>query len=152
MTISEPLTSRLDVFKPRYRFRSAATGRYVSRAFALLWPRETVREKIMIPFLTPFMARLIGPRFATAATWLLLGVIAVIAFNIWLSGREKAAVQADRDKANVETVKVTTEARDDADAAGAVRTDQFEKQQTKDEKDIQDAKDNDRSPLDALFD
>lgn len=106
----------------------------------------------MIPFLTPFIARLIGPRFATAATWLLLGIVAVIAFNIWLSGREKAAVQADRDAANVEVVKATTKARDDADAAAAGRADQFEQQQTQDEKDIQDAKDTGRSPLDALFD
>lgn len=45
MTVSEPLTSRFDALKPRYRFRSAATGRYVSRAFALLWPRETVKER-----------------------------------------------------------------------------------------------------------
>ena len=109
----------------------------------------------MIPFLTPLIARLIGPRFAhlaKAATWVLLGIVAIVAFNIWLSGREKAAVQADRDKANVEAVQVTTEARDDADAAAADRADQFEKQQAQDEKDIQDAKDNDRSPLDALFD
>ena len=106
----------------------------------------------MIPFLTPLIARLIGPRFATAATWALLAVVAIVAFNIWLSGREKAAVQADRDKANVEAVQVTTEARDDADAAAADRADQFEKQQAQDEKDIQDAKDTERSPLDTLFD
>jgi hypothetical protein len=106
----------------------------------------------MIPFLTPFIARLIGPRFATAATWALLAVVAVIAFNIWLSGREKAAVTADRAAANVEVVKATTEARDNADASATVRSDQFEKQQVKDEKDIQDAKDTNRSPLDALFD
>ena len=30
--------------------------------------------------------------------------------------------------------------------------DQFEQQQTQDEKDVQDAKDTNRSPLDALFD
>lgn len=106
----------------------------------------------MIPFLTPFIARLIGPRFATAVTWLLLGIVAIIAFNIWLSGREKAAVQTDRDKANVEVVKATNEARDDADAAAAGRADQFEQQQAQDEKDVQDAKDTGRSPLDALFD
>lgn len=109
----------------------------------------------MIPLLTPFIARLLGPRFdrfATAATWVLLAVIAVIALNLWLSGRERAAVQADRAESNVEAVKVTTEAQDDADAAATGRTEQFEKQQSQDEKDIQDAKDTDRSPLDALFD
>jgi len=30
----------------RFRFRSSVTGRFVSRLFALLWPRETEREKI----------------------------------------------------------------------------------------------------------
>ena len=43
--IAEP-TRRRDVLNWRYRFRSAVTGRYVSRAFALLWPRETVRERV----------------------------------------------------------------------------------------------------------
>ena len=106
----------------------------------------------MIPFLTPFIARLIGARFATAATWTLLAIVAIVAFNVWLSGREKAAVTADRSKANVEVVKATTEARDDADAAAAVRSDKFEKQQAQDKKDIDDAQRDDRSPLDALFD
>jgi hypothetical protein len=31
---------------PRYRFRSSVTGLFVSKAFALLHPRETVRERI----------------------------------------------------------------------------------------------------------
>lgn len=109
----------------------------------------------MIPFLTPLIASMLGPRFAhfaKAATWALLGIVAIIAFNIWLSGCEKAAVQADRDKANVEVVKATNEARDDADAAAAGRAGEFEQQQTQDEKDIQDAKNTGRSPLDALFD
>jgi len=39
-------TRRRDVFKRGYRFRSAVTGRYVSRLFALLRPRETIRERI----------------------------------------------------------------------------------------------------------
>ena len=37
---------RRDALNWRYRFRSAVTGRYVSRAFALLWPRETVKERV----------------------------------------------------------------------------------------------------------
>lgn len=37
---------RLDAFKPRYVFRSAVTGRYVRRWFALLFPSECVRERI----------------------------------------------------------------------------------------------------------
>lgn len=43
--ISE-VTKRRDVFKRGIRFRSAVTGRYVSRAYALLWPRQTVSERI----------------------------------------------------------------------------------------------------------
>jgi hypothetical protein len=38
-------TRRRDVFNPRFKFRSAVSGQYVSRAFALLWPRECVRER-----------------------------------------------------------------------------------------------------------
>lgn len=36
---------RIDALKPWLVFRSALTGRYVSRAFALLHPRETVSER-----------------------------------------------------------------------------------------------------------
>lgn len=39
-------TKRIDAFKPGYRFRSAVTGKYVSRWYALLFPRETVKERI----------------------------------------------------------------------------------------------------------
>lgn len=31
---------------PRYRYRSAVTGRWVSRPYAALHPRETVRERV----------------------------------------------------------------------------------------------------------
>jgi hypothetical protein len=37
---------RRDVFKRRYRFRSAVTGKYVPRWYALLFPRETMREEV----------------------------------------------------------------------------------------------------------
>lgn len=36
---------RRDVFKRGYRFRSAITGRFVSRIFALFNPSTTVRER-----------------------------------------------------------------------------------------------------------
>lgn len=42
--ISEP-AKRLDAFRPRYLFRDARTGRFVSRVYALLWPQYTVRER-----------------------------------------------------------------------------------------------------------
>ncbi len=35
----------LDVLKPWYAFRDADTGRFVSRLYALLHPRTTVRER-----------------------------------------------------------------------------------------------------------
>lgn len=35
------------LLSPRYRFRSAVTGQYVSKAYALLHPRETVRERVL---------------------------------------------------------------------------------------------------------
>lgn len=36
---------RIDVLKPWLAFRSAITGRYVSRFYALLHPAETVSER-----------------------------------------------------------------------------------------------------------
>lgn len=43
--ITEPVRRR-DALKPGYRFRSAVTGQFVSRLYALLFPRETVKERI----------------------------------------------------------------------------------------------------------
>lgn len=37
---------RRDVLNPRYRFRSAITGLFVSRLYALLHPDTTVKEKV----------------------------------------------------------------------------------------------------------
>ena len=36
----------IGLVSPRYRFRSAVTGEFVSKAYALLHPRETVRERV----------------------------------------------------------------------------------------------------------
>lgn len=36
----------LNALKPKYVYRSAVTGKYVSHAFALLHPSETVRERV----------------------------------------------------------------------------------------------------------
>lgn len=36
----------LDLLNPRYRFRSAETGLFVSKMFALLHPSTTVRERV----------------------------------------------------------------------------------------------------------
>lgn len=44
MSLSTP-TRRRDVLNLRYVFRDARTGRFVSRAFALLWPQYTVKER-----------------------------------------------------------------------------------------------------------
>ena len=45
MTLGEPIRRR-DVLSPRFAFRDARTGRYVSRVFALLWPQYTVKERV----------------------------------------------------------------------------------------------------------
>lgn len=37
---------RRDAFKRRYRFRSAVTGEYVTRLYALMHPRETIKERV----------------------------------------------------------------------------------------------------------
>jgi hypothetical protein len=34
------------LLSPKYRFRSAITGEYVSKAYALLNPFTTIREKV----------------------------------------------------------------------------------------------------------
>lgn len=36
----------IGLFSPRYRFRSAETGHFVSKAYALLHPATTVRERV----------------------------------------------------------------------------------------------------------
>lgn len=36
----------IGLLSPRYAFRSAVTGKYVSKAYALLHPRETIRELV----------------------------------------------------------------------------------------------------------
>jgi hypothetical protein len=36
----------IGLVSPRYRFRSAETGQYVSKAYALLHPGTTVRERV----------------------------------------------------------------------------------------------------------
>ncbi len=43
--MSEPIRRR-DVLKRGYVFRSAITGRFVSRLWAVLHPRETVKERV----------------------------------------------------------------------------------------------------------
>lgn len=43
--MTEPMRRR-DVLKPRFRFRSAITGKYVSRLWALLHPHTTVKERV----------------------------------------------------------------------------------------------------------
>ncbi|WP_263970481.1 hypothetical protein [Qipengyuania atrilutea] len=37
---------RKDVFKRGYVFRSAVTGRYVTRAYALLFPDKTMKQRV----------------------------------------------------------------------------------------------------------
>lgn len=39
-------TRRRDALNPRFAFRDARTGRYVSRVYALLWPQYTVKERV----------------------------------------------------------------------------------------------------------
>lgn len=39
-------TRRRDTLNPRFRFRDARTGLFVSRFYALLWPQYTVRERV----------------------------------------------------------------------------------------------------------
>lgn len=37
---------RIDAVKPGWRFRSAITGLFVTRLFALLHPATTIRERV----------------------------------------------------------------------------------------------------------
>lgn len=40
------LKRTIALLSPHWRFRSAVTGEFVSKAYALLHPRETVRERV----------------------------------------------------------------------------------------------------------
>lgn len=86
----------------------------------------------MIPILTPLILRLVGDRFkhlATLMSWALVLGVALLAANVWLANRDRAVVQADRDKANIEVVTGTLKADRAANAADAERTTEFQKQQ-----------------------
>jgi hypothetical protein len=43
--MAEPVR-RADALRRGFVFRSAVDGRFVSRAYALLFPRETVKERV----------------------------------------------------------------------------------------------------------
>jgi hypothetical protein len=40
------LERTIGLLSPRYRFRSAVTGEWVSKSFALLHPMTTIRERV----------------------------------------------------------------------------------------------------------
>lgn len=109
----------------------------------------------MIPLLSPFILRLIGGRFkwlADLLAILLLVVIVIGGWKTWLhfhdrrvSAEYEASVQA-----NVSVVTDKAQAKANADLKKEI-TD-FNAQMKLDRKEIDDAKHDNRSPLDALFD
>lgn len=108
----------------------------------------------MIPFLSPFILRLIGGK----AKWLadLLAVLLILAvlvggWRLWLHFHDKGVVADHEAKITAEVITVTNEASDEADAEEAARQAEFEAEQAQSKKEIEDAKANDRSPFDALF-
>lgn len=86
----------------------------------------------MIPFLTPLIFRLLGDRFkplATILSWALVIGAVWLAVSVYLHNRDKAVVQADRDKANLEVVEAIVEADRAADAKASERVKEFQEEQ-----------------------
>ncbi|RDV06450.1 hypothetical protein DXH95_03215 [Sphingorhabdus pulchriflava] len=108
----------------------------------------------MIPFLSPFILRLIGGRVKWLAD--LLAVLAIVAlvfgsWKLWLHFHDKGVIAAHEAEVTAEVELVTEEASEVADAEEAARRAEFEAEQAQSKKEIEDAKANNRSPLDALF-
>lgn len=101
----------------------------------------------MVPFLYPIALRLVSARFAKAASWGFLIVIAGLAFTLWINAGKRAAVNADRAAAAAIAVKAQLEAEHAADAKQRKAFDERAALAVKLEKGIDDAKRN--HPLEA---
>lgn len=108
----------------------------------------------MIPFLSPLFLRLLGDRFKWLAD--LLAVLAIVAaavgaWNLWLHFHDKGVIADHEAKVTEKVNQAVDEAQDAADAKQEQRQADFEAEQARHKKEIEDAKANDSSPLDALF-
>ena len=109
----------------------------------------------MIPFLSPFILRLIGGKLKRLAD--VLAVISIIAvlvggWNLWLHFHDKDVVKDYEAGVQADVVDTTTKAEVEADAAAAKYEADFIKKQAKEIKEIQDAKDAGNSPFDSWND
>ncbi len=108
----------------------------------------------MIPFLSPFILRLIGGKLKWLAD--LLAVLAIVAvlvggWNLWLHFHDKGVIADHEAGVTAQVEIVTDEASEEADAEEAARQAEFEAEQAKAKKEIEDAKAENRSPFDAMF-
>ncbi len=108
----------------------------------------------MIPFLSPFILRLLGGRFKWLAD--LIAIAVILAFvaapvGLWLHFHDRSVIADHEAAIKTEIINATSEASADANAATAKAETKFNTGQEKSRKDIQDAKDDNRSSLDALF-
>lgn len=109
----------------------------------------------MIPILTPFIFRLLGERFkplAIALSWLSIALLLIVAWNLWLHFHDKGVIAEHEAGVTAQVEIVADEASDEADAEEAARQAEFEADQAKAKKEIEDAKAENRSPFDAMFD
>ncbi len=106
----------------------------------------------MIPFLSPFLARLLGERFKhlsdlIAIILLFGGVWAGLA--TWLHFHNSRVIAEYESGVTAEIIDATSEASAEADEAAAAYEAEFGMRQDKDRKDIENAKVNGSSPFDS---
>lgn len=106
----------------------------------------------MIPFLSPFILRLLGGRFKWLADILAIALLIGAvwgAWSLWLHFHDKDVIAKHETEVQADVVDATSEAGAAADAEAAKYETEFGKRQTQDKKDIDDAKVSGSSPFDS---
>lgn len=97
------------------------------------------------------ISQTMAPKVAKAGLIVATVLLAVGLFFGWLALRDKGVIDDHEKDVAAEVEKSTNDAEDSADDAQAESTAEFEAKQAADKKEIDDAKSENRSPLDALF-
>lgn len=109
----------------------------------------------MIPFLSPLFASLFGglPRWLSDLLAIAALVAAVVGgWSLWLHFHDKGVIADHEAEVKADVIDATSEASAEADAAAAKYEAEFGKRQTQDKKDIDNAKNDQSSPFDGMFD
>lgn len=109
----------------------------------------------MIPFLSPFLFRLLGPRFKWLADILAIAAIIAAVWGaaaLWLHFHDRKVIADHEEAIKTEIIEVQSEASAIADAAIKQAEAEFAAEQAKLEKEIEDAKKTGSSPFDGVAD